>query len=91
MNKKLEKERGRVNEELARSETHIKEAQEHHKTLLEKKTQIENDIIIDRIRDMQGKGESVMDILKTVTGMQKENQTSHYRTEEDEIDEKEMD
>ena len=32
-----------------------------------------------------------MDILKTVTGMQKENQTSHYRTEEDEIDEKEMD
>lgn len=91
MNKKLEKELGRVNEELARSEKHIKEAQEHHKTLLEKKTQIENDIIIDRIRDMQGKGESVMDILKTVTGMQKENQTSHYRFEEDEIDEKEMD
>lgn len=49
MNKKLEKELGRVNEELARSEKHIKEAQEHHKTLLEKKTQIENDIIIDRI------------------------------------------
>ena len=58
MNKKLEKELGRVNEELARSEKHIKEAQEHHKTLLEKKTQIENDIIIDRIRDMQGKAEN---------------------------------
>ena len=91
MKKSLEKELGKVNGEIARTEEYIKEAQAHHKTLLEKKTQIENDIIIDRIRDMQGKGESVMDILKTVTGMQKENQTSHYRTEEDEIDEKEMD
>ena len=72
MNKKLEKELGKVNEELARSEKHIKEAEEHHKTLLEKRTQIENDIIIGRIRDMQGKGESVMDIFKTVTGLQKQ-------------------
>lgn len=91
MNKKLEKELGRVNEELARSEKHIKEAQEHHKILLEKKTQIENDIIIDRIRDMQGKGESVMDILKTVTGLQKQNRSDHYRFEEEETDEKEID
>ena len=91
MNKKLEKELGKVNEELARSEKHIKEAEEHHKTLLEKRTQIENDIIIGRIRDMQGKGESVMDILKTVTGLQKQTQISHYKTEGDEIDENEID
>lgn len=91
MNKKLEKELGKINEELARSELHIKEAQEHHKTLIEKKTQIENDIIIGRIREMQGKGESVMDILKTVTGLQKETRVSHYKIEGDEIDENKID
>ena len=40
---------------------------------------------------MQGKDESVMDILKTVTGLQKQNQSNHYRFEEEEIDEKEID
>ncbi len=91
MKKSLERELGKVNEDLAKTEKYIKEAQAHHKTLLDKKTQIENDIIVNRIRDMQGKGESVMDILKTVTGIQRENQESHYRIEEDEVDEKEMD
>lgn len=91
MKKSLEKELGKVNEDLARTEKYIKEAQAHHKTLLDKKIQIENDIIVSRIRDMQGKGESVMDILKTVTGIQRENQESHYRIEEDEVNEKEMD
>lgn len=91
MNKKFEKDLAKINGEIARIEKTIKEAQEHYKTLLDKKTQIENDIIIDRIRDMQGKGESVIDILKTVTGMQKETQISHYRSEEDGIDERETD
>ena len=91
MKKSLDRELSKVNEDLARTEKYIKEAQAHHKTLLDKKTQIENDIIVSRIRDMQGKGESVMDILKTVTGIQRENQESHYRIEEDEVDEKEMD
>ena len=91
MKKSLDRELSKVNEDLARTEKYIKEAQAHHKTLLDKKTQIENDIIVNRIRDMQGKGESVMDILKTVTGIQRENQESHYRIEEDEVDEKEMD
>lgn len=89
MNKKLEKELLKVNEDLVKAEKALKEAEKHHKTVLERKTHIENEIIIDRIRDMQGKGDSVMDILKVVTAYQKQNQSDHYEVEED-FDEKEI-
>ena len=41
MNNKFEKDLAKINGEIARIEKTIKEAQEHHRALLDRKTQIE--------------------------------------------------
>ena len=78
MNKKITK----IREDIRKAEARLREDEEYLKTLRARQRQLEDEEIVSQIRAMQEKGSDVLDVLRTVQAMKKQNEAAYINERE---------
>ena len=87
MNKKLEK----VREDIKKTKARLRELQAHYKELLMIQQRLENEEIVAEIRGRTEKGGDVLETLRLLSSMQKEQERQHILFDDDDAKEVEID